>query len=262
MKLTILVENTSKINKSLLAEPALSFYIELKDNKILFDCGYSNAFIQNAFVLGIDLRKTTDIVFSHAHNDHTGGLYHLMQLMQTSLDLGLKIDKMNLIAHPDIFIPRLEENFGNSGFPVAKDDLQQLFNVKTTETPYWITDKLCFLAQIPTITPTTYEYKDDSAIVYKSDRGLVIITGCSHSGLKNIVEYAKKITSTEHIHTLIGGFHLIRKSKIEIEVISKYLKSQNIENIYPCHCVNLPAKLTMSQILNIQEASVGDVFEF
>lgn len=70
MKITVLVDNNSRIDNYLLAEPALSLLIEHKDKKILFDTGFSNVFIQNAKALTIDLNNITDTVISHEHNDH------------------------------------------------------------------------------------------------------------------------------------------------------------------------------------------------
>ena len=77
MEITFLVENNSRIDRYLLAEPALSIFIETEGKKILFDCGYSDVFIKNAWKLSVNLENITDIVISHGHDDHTGGLKFL-----------------------------------------------------------------------------------------------------------------------------------------------------------------------------------------
>lgn len=262
MKLTVLTENTTRTDKYLLAEPALSFYIETENKKILFDCGYSDVFIKNAFKLGIDLRNTTDIVFSHGHNDHTGGLFYLKQLIQDSIDLNIKINKPGIIAHIDTFNPIIEPQIGNVGSPLSEKQLCELFNLNLVKTPYWVTSNLCFLGEIPRIVKKNNGFIDDSALLYKLNDGIIIITGCSHSGLQNIVEYAKQIAKTNKIKALIGGFHLIDKTDEEMNEIINYLKTQDIECLYPCHCCDLKAKLMMYKKLNIKEVCVGDVFEF
>ena len=73
-QLTVLADNNTIIDKYLLGEPALSFYIEYDNKKILFDTGYSDVFISNAAKLGISLKDLDFIVLSHGHNDHTGGI--------------------------------------------------------------------------------------------------------------------------------------------------------------------------------------------
>lgn len=262
MKLSILAENNTRIDKYLLGEPALSFYIETDDKKILFDCGYSDVFIKNAFKLGINLKNITDIVFSHGHNDHTGGLIYLKKMYQESIDFNIKVNKPNIIAHSDIFKPIIEPKIGNVGSPLSKNQLYELFNLKLSNTPYWITDKLCFLGEIPRTNLKIKNFFDDSALMYKSNNGIIIITGCSHSGLQNIIEYAKQVAQRNKIEALIGGFHLINKTNKEMNEIINYLKTLNINCIYPCHCCDLNAKIRISQEFNTKEVCTGDIFEF
>ena len=77
MKLRVLEDNNTFIDEYYLGEPAVSYYIENENEKILFDTGYSDAFIQNAKKMSIDLNQVQKIVLSHGHNDHTGGLPYL-----------------------------------------------------------------------------------------------------------------------------------------------------------------------------------------
>ena len=79
MKVTVLVDNDTLVGINFQGEPALSFYVEEGDKKILFDTGFSDLFLKNAQILGIDLTDLDAIVFSHGHDDHMGGLYHLME---------------------------------------------------------------------------------------------------------------------------------------------------------------------------------------
>ena len=97
---------------------------------------------------------------------------------------------------------------------------------------------------------------DDSAIVYKGKEGLFIITGCSHSGICNIIEQAKKVCEDERISAVIGGFHLFEDDERLQKTIS-YLKENQIRDLYPCHCVSLKAKTAMADELNIHEVGVG-----
>jgi len=77
MKLKVLEDNNTFIDEYYLGEPAVSYYIEDNDTKILFDTGYSDAFIKNAKSMNVNLNEINKIVISHGHNDHTGGLKYL-----------------------------------------------------------------------------------------------------------------------------------------------------------------------------------------
>lgn len=223
---------------------------------------FSDVFIKNAFKLGLDLRTIDDIIFSHGHNDHTGGLFYLKQLFQDLIDLKIKINKPNIIAHIDTFNQIIEPKIGNVGSPLSENQLCELFNLNLVKAPCWVTSNLCFLGEIPRIFAKSDGFIDDSALLYKSNDGIIIITGCSHSGLQNIIEYAKQIAKTDKIKALIGGFHLIDKTDVEMNEIINYLKAQNIGCVYPCHCCDLKAKLMMYKELSLEEVCVGDVFEF
>ena len=98
--------------------------------------------------------------------------------------------------------------------------------------------------------------KDDSAIVYKSEVGLFIITGCSHSGICNIIGYAKEVCNEERIYGVIGGFHLFECNE-KLEKTIKYFKENSMKEMYPCHCVSLNAKIEMGKELDIKEVGVG-----
>lgn len=259
MKIAILSDNNTKIDKYFLAEPALSFYIQEENKAVLFDCGYSNVFINNANKLNINLNDVDDIVFSHAHNDHTGGFYYLIQQYQTLIDLGFLYKKKNIIAHQDIFSPKIEKDIGNVGFLLKKEGLEELFNFNLSKTPIWPTSKLCFIGEIENNNSNCPE---ESSLVYISNDGLIIITGCSHSGVKNIIEQAKKVTHVQKVKSIIGGFHLINEKQEVLEELACYLKEQNIDLLYPCHCVDLKAKMFLAKYFNIVEVNTGDIINF
>ena len=246
MKITVLVENSTRIDNYLLAEPALSFFIEHKDKKILFDTGYSSVYMQNAKTLSLDLNNITDIVISHGHNDHTGGLRFFNS----------DNSRIRLTAHSNIFDEKLEIDGTPYGCPVTKDKLLSQFELNLVKEPFYITNDLLFLGEIEGNNSTDI---DDSALVYIFQNELFIITGCSHSGIMNIINYAKKITGINKINGILGGLHLIDKTDFELEKIAKNFKDENIKYIAPCHCCDLRAKIILAQYNEVQDICTGDI---
>ncbi len=246
IKLKILVENNSRIDNYLLSEPALSIYIEADNKKILFDTGYSDILLNNAKNLNLNLENLTDIVLSHGHNDHTGGLKYL----------NLKNKNIKLTAHPNIFDKKYEPDGTEYGCPITKDELENKFKLNLTKNVYKISENIVFLGEIEN---NESDDIDDSALVYNIGNKLFIITGCSHSGLENIVKYAKKVTGIDQIYGIIGGFHLLNLPDNDIEKISLYLEKEQIEFVAPCHCCDLKSKIILAKNNSIKEICTGDI---
>lgn len=254
MKLTVLCDNNSIIDNYLLAEPALSFLIEDNDEVILFDTGYSDVFLRNAEKMNIDLTKITKIIFSHGHNDHTKGVEHLLNLKQD----------IEVIAHPNVDEKKVYEGLDVS-MPLKLKDFPGNFKITTTKEPLKISDNMWFLGEIKRevqqVKPLGDDYLyDDSALLYVGDSKITIITGCSHSGICNIVEQAKRVSGIDDIEIIIGGFHMLNNPDLNNEVCN-YLSLENIELIYPCHCTDLLAKIQLSKVCNIKEVGVGLIIE-
>ena len=227
-----------------------SVYIEFKEKKILFDTSNDKKgkdILKNAKKLNIDLFNKLDyIVLSHGHYDHTNGL------------VALRGTKAKVLAHPDCFERKYyQERF--IGSPFSKEEMEKEFKLILSKEPYFITEDIVFLGQVPRIT--SFEGKvpigrrengegdfvlDDSALSIKTKKGLVIISGCSHSGICNIIEYSKEVCKENNIYVLLGGFHLFDKEVTDKTV--EFIKKQTLEKIYPAHCLN---NYAFSKILKI-----------
>jgi 7,8-dihydropterin-6-yl-methyl-4-(beta-D-ribofuranosyl)aminobenzene 5'-phosphate synthase len=262
MNLKVLVDNNTYIDQYYYGEPAVSYYIEDEDSSLLLDVGYSDLFIKNATAFGVSLKNIDAIVISHGHDDHTGGLKYYFE--QNKNDI-------SIIAHPDAF---REKTIGNLKIccPILQAELKKKCNLVLSKEPRQISKHITFLGEIPQInnfenrkpigkqmvneTFTDDYVMDDTALVYKDDHGIYIITGCSHSGICNIVEYAKEVCKENRILGIIGGFHLFEISEQVYKTID-YLKQNNIKNLYPCHCTSFAVKAEIHKTIPVKEVGVG-----
>lgn len=263
MELSVLVDNNSRGGSCLISEHGLSFFIEEYDLKLLFDCGSTDAFIKNAYNMKIDLANVTDIVLSHSHFDHIGGLLRLQSLYQKFKHIGIDFPAKNIIAHPDVFRPSESNILDNEAFHLSKEEMDKFFNLILTNKPMPLTHSLMYLGEIPTPQVVSMDYSpDESALAYKSKDGLVIISGCSHSGLDNIIEHAKYVTGVNKVNTVIGGLYLINKEESEINRLGAYLRDQNVKRIFPCHCTDLEAKIILSKYVKIEDVATGQKYNW
>jgi len=280
LSLQVLVDNATLIDRYYTGEPALSFYIECAGRKILFDTGYSGMFLANAVKMGIDLLDLDYVVLSHGHIDHTGGLPYLLRAFLEAAIEEQPHRTPLVVAHPHCFYPRPMPLLADIGSPVDEVRLSRHCPVKTSTSPVWLTDDLVFLGEIERtmddaipdrhkkrtiITPDGARpdrLLDDTALAYRSRSGLVIITGCSHAGIANIIEYAQKVCSDQRIRDVIGGFHLKESDKEALDATVAYMKGVFPAALHPCHCTSLAAKIALASVAPVGDVGVGFSIEY
>lgn len=268
MKLTVLVDNSTLIDRYYLGEPALAFYLEDGAHTLLFDTGYSDVLLRNAALLGVDLGRVDTVAISHGHVDHTGGLPWLERA-------GLLAGR-RLVAHPAAFYPKHDET-GNTGATVTEEELARRCTLRLTAAPLALSEHVTFLGEIPRyydfegqVSMGTVETPqgprpdgvvEDTALACATPDGLFIVTGCSHSGICNIIRHAQQVCGEARIAGVIGGMHLFDPDERLAQTIAT-LGALDIPRFYPCHCVSLAAKCAMSRCLPVEEIGVGTVLEF
>lgn len=276
MKLTVLVDNNTIIDRYFLAEPGLSFLIQDNDSTVLFDTGYSDVFLKNAQKLGLNLAFVDYVAISHGHLDHTWGLEPLIKYYTELAIARLPYKKPALVAHPKTFVSVYDDKFPEFGSLLSEQKLSRHFKLQLSEGPQHLGSRLTYLGQVPRRNNfeglKTFGRKEgagsddnvveDSALVYRSSRGLVIITGCSHSGICNIIEYAREVCGDERVIDIIGGLHLMNPSKEQLQGTLAYLKALQPETVRACHCTDLPSKIALSTVSNLKEVGVGMEIEY
>lgn len=278
MKLTVLLDNNTLIDRYFLGEPGVSYLIEDGGTKTLFDVGYSDAFITNARRMAIDLLDIDYVVLSHNHVDHTWGLVPLLRLFAEARIEGAREKKPRLVTHPLTLAPRRRKHFGKIGSLLQEDELGRFFELELSREPVHLTKRLVFLGEIQRVTE--FEAKkpigkivvdgkerddfllDDSALAYKGSDGLVIITGCSHAGICNIVEHAKRVCAESRVVDIVGGFHLQNPPLEQLQGTMEYLKSLDPGGVHACHCTDLGSKIALSSVVKLEDVGVGLKLEY
>lgn len=276
LKITVLIENSSR--NELLCEHGLSFYIEYHQHHYLLDAGQSDAFMQNAAKLNIDLSKIKYAILSHGHYDHGNGFLPFQEqylkpiyMMETGMNQYYSNSKGNLreIGLIEDIIKRYEHTFILLSDLTEIDDFYLLPH--STKMLSCIGSKAgLFKVKADNIVPDDFEH--ELSVVFKTKKGLVIINSCSHAGLENIVEEVKRAFPQEKIYAYIGGLHLkkmINKEETclyntdEMNHLCNYIKENDIKKIYTGHCTGSVAYDLLSEQLKdiIQPLFSGCVIE-
>ncbi len=280
MKLTVLADNNTLIDHYLTGEPGLSFLIETGGHKILFDTGYSDVFIRNAQKMEISLFDLDYVILSHGHLDHTWGLIPLVKHFTEAAIEKRQVRNPELVAHPWCFYPKPKPPLGNSGSLLTEAEAGLWFPMKLSRTPLWLTSNLVFLGEIEQTFDFEYvdpgkrkivmpdgrikpdQLRDDSALACRTPEGLVIVTGCSHAGICNIVEYARQVCGDNRVCDIIGGLHLRDPGTERLEKTCRYLGSLGLEALHACHCTSLSSKIALAGYCPVREVGSGMQLEW
>ena len=246
LKITSLVENT-KSEPSFICEHGLSLLIEWKGVTILLDTGASEAFLENAELMDIDLSKLDYVVLSHGHSDHSGGVRTLCHSTRR---------KFKLVLNPHFFDKKFKQDgeylryIGND----INEEFLQIENV-TTIFPmlntFTLIEGVSILSEFDAFAAFENESSDFVALrggVYDKDlfaeeqvlaidhpKGFVVISGCSHRGIVNICKTIKDRLQ-KPVYALVGGIHLMDSSDERIERTVAFLKEEGISVLAAGHC--------------------------
>ncbi|MEK9499324.1 MBL fold metallo-hydrolase [Photorhabdus sp. P32] len=261
LKITVLLENKTS-DSYLIAKPGLSLLLEDGEEKIIFDTGPDGSYIENANRMGISIDDISKIVISHGHSDHIGGVNYFPH-------------NAKLICHPDalsekyygvMFNKKSVLKFKKISGKINKRVKKRVF-FRLTKSHMKISDRFIFSGEIANNHRKSYglirksswanDYiLDDSALIWKSDNGLVIIIGCGHSGICEIINHAKMITGVDKVYAVIGGLHLRRALPTELLKIREFFIKEDIKQVYGCHCTGSWGRLWLP---NVKQLKTGQV---
>ena len=257
LKITVLNDNTA--GRWCRAEHGLSYLIEA-DRTVLFDTSSSDLIAYNAKILNIDLQQIDTIVLSHGHDDHTGGLS--------------VFEGQQLICHPDTFLKRTRKSNGTElEIKWSEDEIRSKFDLVLSRDPIQLSGQIYFLGEIPRLTEfesktTAFEKADgtddfvldDSGLAIVTSKGLVVISGCAHSGICNMTAHAMKVTGIEKVHLVIGGFHL-QSDDTTTQMTIDWMKSMQVAQVIPSHCTSFSAQAAISKSFRFVPVKSGNTIE-
>ncbi len=258
-KCTVLCENSVLGALGFIGEHGWAVHVEAGEKNILFDTGQGLGLLHNSNLLDIDLKKLDAIVISHGHYDHTLGLPSVLQLVK----------KTDIYLHPDGFLNRYwlkDDDCREIGIPFKKEYLESLgasFRPVTELTE--IFDNVFLTGEVPRCSdfepPDPFmktltkegawqqdQLRDDQSMIVRSKEGLMIILGCAHAGLINILNYVSQCFPDDKIHTVFGGTHLGFADNEQFDATVEKLKAFDIKRIGASHCTGLANASKLQQV--------------
>jgi len=204
--LTIVYDN-NPYDKRLATRWGFSCYIKGLEKTILFDVGgEGQVLLDNMEKLEIDPKTVNVIVLSHVHHDHIGGLSDFLGQNQ----------------QVEVFMPQ--------SLPQSVKDTVRLAGAKPVgvQKPTKICKNVYSTGELGT-------FIEEESLVIKTSRGLVVITGCAHPGIVNVVKSAKELLSSE-VYLVLGGFHLCSMNPSQVKSVIEGVKNEGVQKVAPCHC--------------------------
>lgn len=273
MKLYTLMENTAA-SPEFISSHGLSFYIETGAHRILFDMGPDGRFLENAEKLGVDIQGVDLAVLSHGHYDHGGGLPAFLEANHTAKVHVQSAAFGDYFAHdPDgrqryIGIPK--ELAGNpriichDGDYLLDEGLQMFAGVTGEVCSSPANDRL-FMGKEGAHIPDTFGHEQN--LLIEEDGKTILIAGCAHSGMVNILNAAETY-ALRGIDVCIGGMHL-KGAYEEPEQQERFCREmaaalgEKRSRFFTCHCTTVEAYRLLHREMGerIRYLSAGSVLE-
>ncbi len=261
LTLTVLAEDYAGQNSPYWGQHGAAYLVQLvtggERHTLLFDTGsFAEPILRNMQKLRLDPGEIEMIVLSHSHFDHTGGLLGILRAMGK--------EYVPLVAHPAIHRTSFAVNpfWFDTAYPMpaVRREAEQLGGFwALSADPLPLGNGIIFSGAVP--RETEFEPKehrglwelkddrtvadtipDDTSLYFVTPAGLVIVTGCAHAGIVNIIRHAMAVTGCGEVAAVIGGFHLIGASDERISQTTAALQENPKLQIYTGHCTGLKAE--------------------
>jgi 7,8-dihydropterin-6-yl-methyl-4-(beta-D-ribofuranosyl)aminobenzene 5'-phosphate synthase len=263
-----------------IGEWGFSALLEVDGRRVLIDTGLrADTVLRNAEELRVDLSTVTDVVLTHNHGDHTGGLLTLRR------ELSKKNPKALSRVHVSagIFLTRLSQDGREyNGLLPIRAAYEQMGGVFIEHAgPFELSPGVWLLGPVPRVHPERNwsgtgqvqtpagpredNVPEDTAVVVNTPDGLIVISGCGHAGIVNTVEYARKAIREAPIEAAIGGFHLFAATDEQLAWTAGRLRDVGLRHLLGAHCTGIEAVFRLRQLTGLRRrdavvAAVGSSF--
>ena len=278
--LRIVILSTMLAERAGIGEWGFAALVEVDGKRFLFDTGAQpETVLINARALGVDLSNVTEVILSHNHEDHTGGLLRLRRSLAAKNPAALT----RVHVARGIFWSRPSPEGEGNAVLKARPDLEALgIRFVEHDGPAELAPGVWLTGPVPRVHPERNwstrgrvqtpdglvedTVPEDQSLVFDTDHGLVLLTGCGHAGIVNTVDYASKTVRPAVLHAAVGGFHLFALDDERLDWTADKLKEDGVENLVGAHCTGLEAVYRMRARLGLSRAhavvgAVGATFE-
>lgn len=258
VELTTLVEDREGHRDALKLEHGISVYVRTDRASLLFDTGQSDAFLHNAHLFRVDLHQVDKVVVSHGHYDHSNGVEALVHSGHSRFELfvgaGFFDPKYKLIGVTRTYLgPSFDrvwlKEHGVSLQVIDASPMEiapEMWLVRGFERPNpGETDRPDFIVERDGQVEVD-DFRDEIALVVRDSGALVVVVGCSHPGIVNMLSTVQKHFS-EPIKVVLGGFHLLHSDAPRIDRVADYLNSLEPDLVGACHCTGSGAFKTLKE---------------
>jgi 7,8-dihydropterin-6-yl-methyl-4-(beta-D-ribofuranosyl)aminobenzene 5'-phosphate synthase len=280
LKITVL--STMLADGNELGEWGFSALVEADGHRLLVDTGaHNDVVLKNAQSLGVDLTTIPEVVLTHHHWDHVGGLLTLRDSVRIQAPAALARAHVG----EGIFYPRLSLSPGIEDNPtlILKSSYEQSGGVFVThDKPVQLYPGIWLTGPVPRKFPERNwsgsekmkspsgvvedNLPEDQAVVFDTDRGLVVLFGCGHAGVINTLTYAREVVRPVRIYALIGGIHLFSASDKTLAWTAERLNEFGVDNLLGAHCTGIEPVYRFRAALGLDRthavvAAVGSAFD-
>jgi 7,8-dihydropterin-6-yl-methyl-4-(beta-D-ribofuranosyl)aminobenzene 5'-phosphate synthase len=267
---SLVILSTMLADSAGVGEWGFAALVEADGHRILFDTGARpETVLRNSQELGVDLSGVTDVILSHHHGDHTGGLVTLRRELMRKNPKALS----QAYVGKGIFLSRPgAEGRESNGTIAVKRDFEALGgSFVELDRPTALFPGVWLTGPVPRVHPERNwslrrtilkdgqkvedTVPEDMSLVLDTEKGLVVVSGCGHAGIINTLEFARQQVRPAPVYAALGGFHLFQADDATIDWTARMLRSFEVKQFLGAHCTGIESVFALRERLGLDRKS-------